>query len=230
MNVFTRMRLIALAAILLAPLSACALSGEAIEGNILEEGTNKPLANVIVVALWSGDLWAIVESQTVCVHVESAVTDAQGSFRLPAWRKDSKIGWVRNLEPTLSAHYPGYNPLRITPLPTSERLVRYGQFPLEHGLFGIKPTTLYMAPFTGTRGERLEYLSRVSGSTGCGTQDESQKNLIPLRMALYEEAKNIAATKGEKQIVNNLLQSVEWLELGSDKSWENWEKRKRELQ
>jgi len=36
------------------PLTACALSGEAIEGRVLEEGTNKPIPGAIVVVRWIG--------------------------------------------------------------------------------------------------------------------------------------------------------------------------------
>lgn len=185
----------------LLPLSACALSGGSIDGKVVEEGTNKPIPNVIVVVQWVGNLWAVVESQTVCVHVLTTTTDVQGRFHFPGWAKASTIGPVTGVEPSITVYYPGYTLVRITPPPSSERFSSHGH-PLEPyplGLFGIKPATLYMAPFTGTRKERLEHLWRIFSATGCHSAGRSARNLYPLYESVYEESKHMAVTEEEKQ-------------------------------
>lgn len=87
----------------LSPLQARALSGEPVEGQILEVETNKSAAGAIVVIGWVGDLSAFAESQTVCVHVLSTTTDAEGHYRFPSWHKKSEISWVRHLRLVITA-------------------------------------------------------------------------------------------------------------------------------
>ena len=175
----------------LLPLTACALSGKAIEGKVVEQGTHKPIPNAIVIARWHGTVSALVDAQTVCVHVESATTDAQGNYRLLPWRKSSTMGPVFDVQPIVTAHKPGY------------RLAE--EYP---------ETTPRLVPFTGTRGERLKYLLWVLGTTSCGAQDESEKNLISLRKALYEEALKLAQTKEDQKTVEAIRYDLEILELG----------------
>lgn len=163
------------------PLTACALSGEAVEGTVREEGTNKPIPGTIVVVRWHGTAFSFVESPTVCVHVETTTADAQGRYRIPAWRKEFPIKGVRDVQPTVTAHQPGYQ--------ESERYEKDVQ---------------YLKPFTGGRGERLGYLMHVLDSTRCGTNDESERNLHPLYKALYEEGNGIAVTEREKEMVDTL--------------------------
>lgn len=187
----------------LLPLSACALSGGSIDGKVVEEGTNKPIPNAIVVVQWVGNLWAVVESQTVCVHALTTTTDAQGRFHFPAWAKASTIGPVTGVEPSITVYYPGYTLVRLTPPPSSERFSSHG-YPLEPyplGLFGIKPTTLHLAPFTGARRERLEYLQKLSSATGCYSGGESEKSLLALRTALYDEARQLARPGADQKII-----------------------------
>lgn len=172
---------------LLFPLVACAFSGNAIEGHVLEAGTKKPLPGAIVIARWEKTYVSIGHSSSACVHVESAVTDEQGRFRLPTWRGKTPHD--------LDTHKPGYE-----------------RSPERDGTAGEYDVVLQ--PFTGTKEERLKYLQRVNSATGCGSAGESKKNLLPLAKALYEEALGLAKTEDEKKIVNNLLFSLEIIELG----------------
>ena len=190
--------------LLLSVLSACVLSGEAIEGQVLEQGTGRPIPGAIVVARWRGDLFAFVTTQSVCVQVETATTDTQGRYRLPAWRKKSDIGWVRNIFPVLIVYKKDYRQTE-----------------------NYRNSMQYLQPFTGTSEERFEYLSRLAAS--CSDRQEIEINLLPLYKALYEEARTLAATKDERLKALYRLRDVERLELGSDQAWENFRKREREL-
>src|SRR3989344_7252350 len=66
----------------LSAFTACATTPlQPVQGQVLEEGTNKPIANALVVGRWMGTVThGIVESRTVCYHVESTTTDAEGRF------------------------------------------------------------------------------------------------------------------------------------------------------
>ena len=194
---------------LLLPLTACALSGQAIQGHVLEEGTHKPIPGAIVIVRWVGSVSKIVDAQNVCVHVESTLTDAQGRYHTPAWSAPSTVGpsfMVSDLEPSMTAYHPGYT---------------FATIPSEKD-------TVWLKPFVGSRGERLKYLESFTGMQ-CGKREDYAKQLIPLYRAIYEEARRIAETQEDKHAVNNRLRDLEEMELGYEKSWENWRVRERDL-
>ena len=65
---------------------ATAVSGLPITGQVIEEGTNKPLPGVIVVAHWLGTVSGFGgHGGTSCRHVETGTTDEQGRYRLAFW-------------------------------------------------------------------------------------------------------------------------------------------------
>lgn len=203
----------------LLPLTACGLSSDPIEGQVLEAGTKKPLAGAIVVIRWEGTSSQIAESKTVCYHVETATTDAQGHYRTPAWRKIKLVGEFMGLGFTpgakdITAYKPGY---------------------AEHWPAGYDRTedyqknVRYLETFKGTSGERFKYLERYSGMQ-CGVPEDYGPKLVPLYKAIYDEAKLLAVTKQEKQLANNRLRDLEELQLGYEKSWDNWRARTKEIQ
>ncbi len=181
---------------LLLTLPACAttftLSSDPIEGQVLEEGTNKPIRGAIVVVRWQGHLGY---TGTVCYHVETATTDAEGKYRIPAWSKPSPYGNIADRTWLSWAHKLGYQYARV-----------------QHKGIDI------LQPFTGTGEERFKYLERVFGSTGCGTNDGSNKNSIPFMKALYDEAKSIAQTQEEKRMLEFFLYAIEKLEIGFERA------------
>jgi len=185
---------------LLLPLSACALSGSAIEGKVLEEGTNKPIPEAIVIARWSGTAFSFVESPTVCVHVLTTTTDAEGKYRFPAWRKESPLKGVRDVRSIITAHKPGYETHSPPGYARSEE---------------FKRNVRYLQPLTGGREERLKYLERIEQSArACRSPEAEEKNLLPLYRALYEEARSLAKTKEDQKITDGFLAGIEIIELG----------------
>ena len=77
------------ALLLTLPFSACALSGEPVNGKVLEEGTETPIPDAIVVVRWQGRVSSLVDSHGVCVHVDSTVSDSQGRYKFTQWNKPS---------------------------------------------------------------------------------------------------------------------------------------------
>jgi len=192
MNPFTQKLMQLAAGIMFAlPLGGCAsLSAEPLEGQVLEEGTSKPIANAIVIVRWDKTYSSFVDTTTVCVHVESALTDVQGRYRLPRWRGKTpdhintfKTGYERSQEYFRAKAYLQHNDI--------------------------------LKPFTGGREERLKYLQRVEGNIrSCRSPEAGEKNLLPLYRALYEEAKPLARTREEQIIRDGFLAAIEKLELG----------------
>jgi hypothetical protein len=196
MNATTRTLLLLVISMLLAPLTACALSGQALEGQVLEAATKKPLLDSLVVARWQGTYSAIAETKTVCYHVETATTDVEGRYRTPAWSAKSKGPFFSPETVIITAYKLGYQSTRVQ---------------------RTKGVT-YLQPFAGTREERFKYLERVFGASGCGTNDGSDKNSIPFMRALYDEAKSIAQTQEEKRMLEFFLYAIEKLEIGFEQA------------
>jgi len=188
----------ALLLVLLLPLQACAtFAGSDVEGQVLEEGANKPVAGAIVIVRWAGSTAAFVESRSVCVHVESTTSDVQGNYHTKSWVAQSEMASTpfTQVAPVPTAYKPGYVYVRK------------------------QDNVIYLKPFTGGRGERIKYLSRLSGVARCGESGDSKKNLLPLYRALLDEAKSIAnTTVEEKKTVEFLLYELEIIEVGYEQA------------
>lgn len=195
----TAMKILRVVAASLAFLSVagCPLSGDPVSGQVLKEDDHKPIEGAIVVVRWIGRTTSgswFTEAKDVCYHVESTKTDQRGQYKTPLWsqeqRKDYKVKY-HSLR--IVAYKPGHGFSR-TPSQTDE--------------------VLYLEQFRGTQSERLEYLSRVFVNTSCGSENASEKNLLPIRRALYDEAKDLAKTPKEKNTVETILYGLEILEFG----------------
>jgi len=174
----------------LLPLTACAtLVGVATEGQVLEEGSEKPVPDAIVVVRWAGSLPAFAHAQSVCVHVQTATTDNEGRYHTKAWSAPSTVGPApivqANVGPSAYAYKPGY-----------EYVDTQGE-------------TVYLKPFTGGRGERLHELDRVVSSTSCGSAGSSYRNLYRIRQAVYHEAQSLARLDEERKRAHSFRQLAE---------------------
>lgn len=181
-------------------LAACGLSGGPENGMVIDASTNKPVEGAIVTARWIGHMATWAHGSTSCYHVESTTTDKDGEFHIPKWKQDYTEDWQKNVSPRyvdITVYLPGYQ--------QSPR-----QIEEQSALKGI----YYLEVFKGSREERLEDLVRLTDSTRCGESDISESNLLPLKKALYEEAKSIALTTEGKKKVEILLFGLESLELG----------------
>ena len=171
------------------PLAACG-SGKSepssgpVTGQILEAGTKKPIAGAIVLVRWQGVYSQVVETKTVCYHVETATTDAEGRYQTAAWKEPPKGSAFSPGPRMIDAYKAGYE--TYWP-PGFDRTQDY------------KQNIYYLAPFKGTREERLKYLERIARSSGCDSAGKSRRNLYPLYEALYYEAKVNAAKEEDLQ-------------------------------
>lgn len=187
-------------------------SGDVLEGSVLEQGTNKPIPGAIVVARWKGTVGGLGHSQTMCFHVETTTTDAQGRYRIPPWQKPYEAG-IYDPSSVVSVYKPGYETtnyrkgrlyrredrkyvVTLNAKPNDPKIVDT----LKEAQMAVGINDHYLKPFTGTRGERLEYLSyRVISGMSCSEARESYKNLYQLYRTAYEEAAALAQTSVEKK-------------------------------
>lgn len=165
------------------------------EAQIVEAGTGKPLAGVIVVALWKG---TASYSNTVCFHVETATTDEEGGFRIPAWTNTTEWRFTENQWVDLIFYKAGYE--------ESEESSRT-HMP-DQALFSLRP-------FTGSVDERLEYLLEMA-DPGC--LSEEYKELIVYNEALYREARAIGRSEHDKKSAERLLFYLNVVQYGWDQA------------
>jgi len=195
-------------------LTACGLSGGPESGKVIDASTNEPVEGAIVVARWIGHLATWAHGSTNCYHVESTTTDESGEFHIPKWKKEYTEDWQKNVRPRyvdVTVYKPDY---QFSPRQLEEQSHLKGVY--------------YIEPFKGSTEERLTYLSSVAVS--CSDKTEIEINLLTLYKSLYKEAKSLAViNKEDKLKVLYRLRDLERLELGSDKAWENFREREREL-
>ena len=192
MNIFWLRRAYFLAALLLLPIQGCAAAPQflPITGQVIEEGTNKPLPGVIVVGHWLGTVSGFGgHGGTVCRHVETATTDNQGRYRLSLWEDRG---------PTVVYSYKtGYQ--------ASEGRGR---------LRTVERVLEILKPFAGTKSERLEYLRRIGSAVGCPNAGESGVNLLDLRRGLLAEAEKLIDSNRRQEEMEAFLLPLEIIEFG----------------
>lgn len=74
----------------LAVLSGCGMAGLPFTGQVTDAETGEPIEGAIVVAKWTGNT-GVVGSRSVCYHVETAISNKEGKFRIPGWFGGGKI-------------------------------------------------------------------------------------------------------------------------------------------
>lgn len=183
-----------------ASLTACGLSGGPASGKVIDAATNEPVEGAIVVARWIGHLATWAHGSTNCYHVESTMTDSKGEFHIPEWEMNYTEDWQKNVSPRyvdITAYRPGY---QLSPRQIEEQSHLKGVY--------------YIEPINGSIAERLEYLQKISRTTGCNSAGESEKNMLLLQKALYSEAEQLTKVKDDKKTLEDLLYAKEIIELG----------------
>jgi hypothetical protein len=154
-------RLLALTLLLL--MTGCSLAEQPIRGVVVEEGSNKPLAGVIVYAQWiSYGSAAGVDSHTSCVRIDFTKSDAQGRFELPTYSPLFPWG---NAAASVHGYQQGYEHQR--------KIVHYVDKPPP------AEQTVLMKPFTGSVKEWLGVGSKILNAQGlCRGVKEAKADLI----------------------------------------------------
>lgn len=166
-------------------------------GRVLDEATQQPIEGAIVVLRWQGvGTKGFVDTQTVCYHVESAESDTNGRYATQSWKEESRYRDLSMKQVLVTVYKPGYRHVRV------DRVTR----------------THYLQSMTMGDLANLEYTKRVSSANGCPGAGESEMNLLPLRRALLGQAKLLAETVSDKDVIESFLFQVETLELGYEEA------------
>lgn len=144
-----------------------ASAGPTIQGIIVDDATNQPIADVYVIGIWEVCLggW---HCSHYCAHTENAKTNQVGHFSIPTWNK--KLDGLRFFRR-------GYNPGNIFMLQNS--------YQLELLLKGKETQVFKLRKFQGTRDERLKQLEHVLPA--CEPRDRNSTQRVPVYLNILEE-------------------------------------------
>lgn len=168
-----------------------------IEGRVLEQGSDAPLANVVVTVIWAGS----TGGEGSCLHSAAALTDANGYYRIPEWRHRARMGRFPRIEPVVSAYLAGY-------VQTS-----------------TQGRTLYLAPDPANNTDRLATLNRWRGVAECADAPAGHRRPSPLPSALLEEAKTLVDGNTEPEKLEPFRRAVESQRYGKAEAKRRHEKR-----
>ena len=166
--------------LLTVPLTACGLSGGPVEGQVLEEGTGKPIPGAIVLLRWEGTWSMLVDSQSDCYHAEAAITDAQGRYHVPKWHE-----WPKG---------PVFTPGPMSILTYKKGYERSNEFFKKEA---YRKNNDILKRTAATREQRLEYLLNLSGEADCYTES-SKQSLLMMQAELSREAKGLAVSAKDR--------------------------------
>jgi hypothetical protein len=148
------------------------LGDSEVKGVVIHADTKQPIPNAVVVARWRGHRAGLVGGVSICYHAETAVSDQNGQFVVPAWEDHGSIkhsGRVSDKELELFAYKQGY-----------DYVLRQRHW----------RATILMREFVGTNEEKARLLNP---GYPCGTEDGSFRNLRPWFLAMLVEAETFTA-------------------------------------
>lgn len=194
---FSNLKYFVLLGVLLAQTACTTLVGQLtgeLNGVVIDKSTGKPIEGAIVVAQWQGAAVHLVDSRTVCFHVESATTDQDGRYNIAAVPA-APVGVMGESALVAGVYKEGYR--EVTYKDTQEP-----------GFVRAPIGVVHLIPFHGVTKERLEYLARLTSKTSCIDAGASQKNLFAMAKAVFEESKRIASTEQDKKWVARFRRSA----------------------
>ena len=179
---------------------------QAVDGQVIDAATGKPLEGVFVVGQWDGWSAGIVEGRSACYHLNVIRTGTDGRFLMSSW---SGNVWPFLQDRLMTMHYykPGYG-------------VQWSGDDARQ--------VIALMPATRSVKERMDELSRLLGNSDCGSKSRMKVLVPPLFLTIAEEARTIAGSRAERIWASNLLYRAEHYELGEDLATRNARERERE--
>lgn len=142
--------------------------GGPVSGRVIDVQSQRPLGGAHVVVRWFGS--TVGHPQSVCVHVETALTEADGYYRVPFWIQSPRFF----ISPA-RAHSDAY----------FEEHVHATQVN-----FDVHPEDVYLTRFHGPREERAKYIANsIFSGFDCNSGTTSERNLWPVLIRAYAEAR-----------------------------------------
>lgn len=186
-----------------------ALYGKRIAGQVVDAETGAPIAGAHVAFLWESTIipsgFTGHNARDICYHAAAAVTDRDGKFEVPGWRKWSAYH-VRISDPIVLVYVREYEADQFTLKPQ-----RWPPIDRPNERFRLNR-------FKGSVDERMLSMWGGFANRGCFYGGESQKSLYPMLKALYEEGRSIARTPGQMNTVHFLARRAARAALAFDPS------------
>jgi hypothetical protein len=186
-----------------------ALYGKRIAGQVVDAETGAPIPGAHVAFLWESTIipsgFTGHNSRDICYHAAATVTDRDGEFEVPGWRKWSTYH-VRISDPIVLVYVREYEAHQFTLKPQRRP-------PID------RPSERFrLNRFKGSVDERMLSMWGGFANRGCFYGGESQKSLYPMLKALYEEGRSIARTPGQMNTVHSLARRAARAALAFDPS------------
>jgi hypothetical protein len=174
------------------------LYGKRIAGQVVDADTGQPIAGAHVAFVWESGIipsgFTGHNSRDICYHAAAAVTDQAGHFQVAPWRKWSTYS-VNPEEPIALVYARNYTPRQIP--------IHVGYYvpPIErtNERFALKL-------FKGNTDQRMDALFWGLSNKDCAYGGQSQKSLYPMLKVVYEEARSIARTPDQQQVVRTIAE------------------------
>ncbi len=177
--------------------TSCSFIGGPVSGQVIDAETGQPIAGAIVVARWKGSVSALVDSQSVCFHVETAVSDPEGKYHVPLWWQQPRLWLMIGSGRVVEGYRAGY-----------EGIYPHSKQATEH------PDDIYMKRFVGTDSERLQFINeRIFSGMSCINASASRRNLFFLESAAIQEAKRLASSDEQQKMLEGMrrVAADDWL-------------------
>lgn len=163
-------------------------AAHAANGRVVDKATGKPIEGVFVTAEWYASVSGVVNSgSTSCYHFAITQTDRDGKYVLPDW---SWFFWPFHFDryTTYDYYYPYYV---IDARPDKQKNVE-----------------IEMRRFTGANELRMNMLANRS-FIGCESREKLAQKTIPIIRARFNEAKEIAKSPTELELLKSIKSLLE---------------------
>jgi hypothetical protein len=172
------------------PLLFCATPSCALDGQVVEKTTGKPMPGVFVIARWKGDASVGVQPATTCYRAKVLMTDADGKFEVPEW-SGSLNPFRLDGRRYLAFYTPGYREAsRTIPRENLVTMEKRRQEDREQSIADIYDLDVGM---------------------DCGLRDEKQ---LAILKAKYAELSVLAVTRQEKEKAFGTKYAIDVIEQG----------------
>lgn len=182
-------------------INANALSFGAIDGLVIDIETGTPVPGAIVAIKWAGESWQVVQSTSSCFHEEVVRADESGKFHTDAWSLQRRM--ASGVDASFYAYMPGYIHTGLLHNENNNQSTLPGHQARNEDL--VK--TVGLKPFQGTKKERLAYLRRLMGRTGC---TGGVTNLLLLYEPMFQEAESLPETGEDKETVREMQRILDY--------------------
>jgi hypothetical protein len=184
------------------------LYGKRLAGQVVDAETGQPIAGAYVTFIWRSGIipsgFTGHNARDICYHAAGAITNSQGQFDVPAWRKWSTYD-VYHVDPVVLVYEERHEPIQKA----LHSVVTYK--PAEH-----LDERYFLKRFSGTVDQRMDMLFFGLANQSCQYGGDSQKSMFPMLKAIYEEARAISRSPSQTNALHSFAIEAAYAALAFD--------------